>query len=122
MFDELTDDELETASGQAAAAGLYAARLSAAERLVNGPGSGAGKPNSVVEALMARDRIDPRYERLEPWEQRWALLVIRIAAPVMDPVTAIADARRRGLSWAAIGGALGVSAQSAHTRFAARVP
>ena len=122
MFDELTDDELETASGQAAAAGLYSARLAAAERLVNGPGSGAGKPQTVVEALMARDEADPRFERLQPWEERWALLVIKIAAPVMDPVAAIADARRRGLSWAAIGAALGVSAQSAHTRFAARVP
>lgn len=71
---------------------------------------------------MARDDADPRFERLQPWEQRWALLVIKIAAPVMDPVVAIADARRRGLSWAAIGAALGVSAQSAHTRFAGRVP
>lgn len=64
-----------------------------------------------VREVIVRDRADSRFERLEPWEQRWALLVIKICRPCDGPpVMAVADARRRGLSWAAIGRALGVSA------------
>lgn len=121
MFDEPTDDELAQASRTAAEAGLAAARLIAATRLVDGPGKGVGRPAAVVKLLMARDETDARWERLGPFEHQWALLVIRIVAPVMDPVSAVADARRRGSSWAAIGSALGVTAQSAHTRFAGRM-
>ena len=75
----------------------------------------------MVRLLMERDETDARWERLGPFEQRWSLLVIRIVAPVMDPLAAVADARRRGLSWAAIASALGVAAPTAHERFAARV-
>jgi hypothetical protein len=81
-----------------------------------------GPPAAVVDLMMAREAADERWERLAPYEQRWALLVVRIMAAVMDPIEAVGDARRRNCSWALIGTALGVSAQAAHERFAGRVP
>ncbi|SPX88461.1 Uncharacterised protein [Mycobacterium xenopi] len=117
VFDDMGPDELAQARAQVAAAGLDTARLVAATRLVDGPAAGLGKPAAVVEMLMARDRTDARWERLEPFELRWALLVIQLMVPVMNPSDAVADARMRGASWAAIGTALGVTAQSAHGRF-----
>lgn len=123
VFDELTDVELRLSATAAAAAGLDAARLAAADRLVKGPGAGLGDSATVVSLLMARDVEDTHWERLAPFEQRWAALVVRIAAAAaMDPVAAVADARRRGVSWAALATALGVTAQSAHRRFAGRMP
>lgn len=121
MFDELTNDELAAAAADAATAGLDAARVTAAARLAKGPAVGIGRPAALVKLLMARDETDPQWERLEPFELRWALLVVRIVGSVMDPVVAVGDARRRGASWAAVGSALGVTAQTAHGRFAARV-
>src|SRR5271166_4990013 len=122
VFDELTSDELALAAADAATAGLASARLTAAKRLVAGPATGVGRPAAVVDLLMARDESDPRWERIGPFEQRWALLVVRIVAPAMDPAPAIADARRRGATWAAIASVLGgVSAQAAQQRFAARI-
>ena len=121
MFDELTSDELAAATADAAAAGLDAARLTAAARLAKGPASGIGRPAALVKLLMTRDETDPQWERLGPFEQRWSLLVVRIVGSVMDPVSAVGDARRRGASWAAVGAALGVTAQTAHGRFAGRV-
>ena len=122
VFDDLPDAELAAASANAAAAGLASARVYAAKQLVKGPVSGVGRPAGVVDLLVARDEQDSHWERLEPFEQRWSLLVVRIVAPVMDPVEAVADARRRGASWAAIGAALGgVSAQAAQQRFASRL-
>jgi hypothetical protein len=116
VFDEMDSDELSQAQAQVAAAGLNAARLVAATRLVDGPAVGLGKPAGVVDLLMARDRADARWERLEPFELRWSLLVVRLMAST-NPADAVADARRRGASWAVIGSALGVTAQSAHGRF-----
>lgn len=121
MFDELSGDELYAASAATAAAGLDAARLAAAARLAKGPAAGLARPPALVKLLMARDVGDESWERLGPFEQRWSLLVLRIVAPVMDPVEAVADARRRGASWAAIAGALGVKAPTAHERFASRL-
>ena len=121
MFDELSGDELAVASADAAAAGLDAARLAAAARLAKGPASGVGRPAALVKLLMARDEAGDHWELLAPFEQRWALLVVRIVAPVMDPAPAVADARLRGVTWAAVGAALGgVSAQAAQQRFASR--
>lgn len=116
VFDDLGPAELTEARARVAAAGLDAARVVAAERLVDGPAAGLGKPPVVVGLLMARDRSDPRWERLEPFELRWSLLVVRLMASA-NPADAVADARLRGASWAAVGAALGVKAQSAHGRF-----
>lgn len=121
MFDELTGEELTAASADAAAAGLEAARLAAAARLAKGPASGVGRPPMLVKLLMARDESSEHWELLAPFEQRWALLVVRIVAPVMDPLEAVVDARRRGASWAAVGAALGVKAPTAFQRFASRM-
>lgn len=121
MFDELSGDELTAASAAAATAGLEAARLTAATRLAKGPASGAGRPAALVKLLMARDEAGEHWELLAQFEQRWALLVVRIVAPVMDPVAAVADARRRGASWEAVAGALGVKKPTAFERFASRM-
>lgn len=121
MFDDLPADELAAASAQTAEAGLAAARLVAAKRLAAGPASGVGRPAALVALLMARDQADPRWERLWPYEQAWSLLVLRIAAPVMDPVTAVGDARWRGVTWVGIATALGTSAQAAQQRFGSRL-
>lgn len=121
VFDDLSAEALAQASGAVSAAGLDSARLTAAVRFIDGPGRGVGRPAAVVDLLMARDDADERWERVAPFEQPWALLVVRIVAVVMDPVGAVADARWRGCSWAVIGAALGVSAQAAHERFAARM-
>ena len=119
VFDELTSDELAAATADAAAAGMNAARLIAAARLAKV--GGLGRPAAVVKLLMDRDETDPKWERLEPFERRWSLLVVRIVAAVMDPTPAIKDARERGASWASVGAALGVTVQTAHERFAERV-
>ena len=76
----------------------------------------------MVTLLMERDETDARWERLGPFERRWSLLVVQIVASVLDPAPAVADARRRGATWADIGSALGgVSAQAAQQRFAPRI-
>lgn len=116
MFDELEPDELIQARDEVALAGLEAARRLAATRLLDGPAEGLGKPANLVAALMARDKGDARWERLAPFELRWALLVVRLMAQV-GPAAAVVDARRRGASWAGIASALGIKQQSAHARF-----
>lgn len=117
----MNDAEIDEAASYVGASALKTARLAAAKKLVAGPAVGAGRPSAVADLLMSRDESDPRWERLEPFERRWALLVVRIAVRVIDPVAAVADARRRGSSWADIASALGVTAPAAHERFAARV-
>lgn len=118
MFDELAGDELMEASRAVVEAGLAAARLVAADRLLAGPAEGLGTPAALVDLMMARDAADPRWERLEPFERRWSLLVLRLMdARVKDPSEAVADARRRGATWVSIAGALGVSTQAVHGRF-----
>lgn len=117
VFDELTEAEAQEAVQEVAAAGLHAARAIAVKRLLAGPAVGLGKPAAIIDLLMARDQADPRWERLAPFERQWALLVLRIAAPSLNPLDAVTDARRRGASWANIGAALGVTTSAAHERF-----
>lgn len=116
MFDELEPNELVQARDEVALAGLETARRLAATRLLDGPAEGLGKPATLVAVLMARDKGDARWERLAPFELRWALLVVRLMAQV-GPAAAVVDARRRGASWAGIASALGIKQQSAHARF-----
>jgi hypothetical protein len=120
MFDQLDDNELAAARQDLATAGLDSARIAATARYIAGPGDGLGTPADLMPLLMSRDSTDARWERIAPFEQRWALLVLRIAATAA-PFEAVSDCRRRGCSWAAIGAALGVAAQSAHEKFANKI-
>lgn len=118
-FDDLSDEALAAASDAVATAALLAARLEAAQRLLAGPGAGAGDdPAGAVEVLIRSDPADPRYELLHAFEKPWALLVIRILATVCDPAPAIEDARRRGVTVPAIAKTLGVSHQAVYSRYA----
>ncbi|KRQ23308.1 MULTISPECIES: hypothetical protein [unclassified Mycobacteroides] len=118
MFDDLTPDELSSAHATITTTGIHAARLIAADRLASGPAEGLGTPETLVELLQQRDTTDPRWERLQPFEQRWSLLVVRLLDAVSkDPSQAVADARNRGATWAAIADTLGVKTPSAYQRF-----
>jgi hypothetical protein len=111
-FDDLSDEDLAVATSRVAADALHSARLLAADRLVRGPGRGVGDAAAAVDVLLARDPADDRYELLQAFEKSWAVLVIRILAPVADPAPAMQDARDRGVTAAAIANALGVSQQA----------
>jgi len=111
-FDDLSDEDIALATSLVAADALRSARLLAADRLVNGPGRGAGDAAAAVDVLLARDPADARYELLQAFEKPWATLVIRILAPVADPAPAMQDARDRGVTASAIAKALGVSQQA----------
>ena len=118
-FDDLSEGEISAAAAEARAATYDAARLIAARRLIAAT-TAAGvvnDPDELVSVLMLRDLGDPRFELLSAVEQRWALVVLRIISEVLRPDEAVADARRRGVTWAAIGAALGVTASSACHRF-----
>ncbi|RFZ07532.1 hypothetical protein DSM43518_03338 [Mycobacterium marinum] len=118
-FDDLTDDALAAASDVVAAAALHEARLEATRLLIAGPGAGVGADAvGALEALMASDHGDPRYELLHAFEKPWSLLVVRILAAVSDPRPAIKDARRRGVTVPAIAKSLGVSHQAIYSRYA----
>jgi hypothetical protein len=67
----------------------------AAERLVPVLGSTAADPTATVTVLMARDPDDESYDILRGFEQRWAVLVVRLLEPVTNPAAAIRDARSR---------------------------
>ncbi|MFN6548577.1 hypothetical protein [Mycolicibacterium nivoides] len=111
-FDDLSAEDLAAASSRVAADALHSARILAAEHLVAGPGAGAGAADSAVEVLLARDSADSRFELLKAFEKAWAILTIRILAPVADAAPAIQDARARGVTAAAIAKALGVTQQA----------
>ncbi|WP_204810523.1 hypothetical protein [Mycobacterium riyadhense] len=117
-FDDLAEGDLAAAGDEVRAAAYSAARLIAASRLIAGTAAGVvGGPSEAVDVLMRRDTDDPQFELLGAVEQRWSLLVLRIVNRVLRPDEAVADARRRGVTWAAIGAALGVTASSACHRF-----
>lgn len=116
-FDEVDDSWVEKVAAEVAAAALHTARIAAAARLVEGPVAGRPlTPSEVVELLLRRDEQHPLWDTIAPYEQRWALLVIRAVDNVTNlAMAATADARRRGTSWAAIGRALGGSPASSAT-------
>lgn len=74
-------------------------------------------PDYITEILLRRNPGDPNYERLQPFEERWSLLVLRLLNTVLDPAPAVSDAHSRGASWADIGAALGIARQTAHNRW-----
>lgn len=121
MFDDLTVDDLAHDRSIVVAAGIHAAQLRATERLLEGPATTLGTAKEVHQLLISRDTTNPAWEWLSPFEIRWSLLVLRMVDGTSNQIAAIADARRRGAPWAAIGQALGVTAASAHTRFAKHV-
>lgn len=121
MFDDLTVDDLAHDRSIVVAAGIHAAQLRATERLLEGPATTLGTAQEVHQLLISRDTTNPAWEWLCPFEIRWSLLVLRMVDGTSNQVAAIADARQRGASWAAIGQALGVTATSAHTRFAKHI-
>jgi len=117
-FDDLSGDDLAAAADEVQAVAYSAARLIAARRLIAGTAAGViGNPSEVVDVLMGWDADNPQFELLGAVEQRWALLVLRIVNHVLRPDEAVSDARRRGVTWAAIGTAMGVTASSACHRF-----
>lgn len=111
-FDDLTAEDLASASSRVAEDALHSARLLAAEYLVAGPGSSVGDAATAVRVLLAQDPGDARYELLQAFEKPWATLTIRILAPVADPTPAMQDARDRGVTAGKIAKALGVSQQA----------
>jgi hypothetical protein len=118
-FDDVSDDWLLAAQAAASAAALHAARLAAAGALVAGPV--AGHPftaEETVEILLARDIADPRFDIIQPYESRWALLVVRAALGLDVANDAVSDARDRGTTWASIAEIMGgVTPQAAQQRF-----
>lgn len=121
VFDDLSGEEIATQQDRIAAAALASARRVASTCLAGGPGLGL-EPDRITDVLIRRDAADPVFERLAPFEERWALLVIRLLHAVLDPAPAVADAHVRGASWADIGGALGIARQTAHNRFSGKMP
>lgn len=122
-LDDVTGEWLTRARRAAADAALEVARRDAAEQLIAGPviaGPGAGQQltaSKAVEILLARDPADPLYGALQPYERRWALLVLQIVIDSVVAHEAVGDARQRDTTWAAIGKALGVTSQAAQRRY-----
>lgn len=118
-FDDVDAAWTAEVAADVAEAALRTARLAAAERLVQGPITGRDiTAQRAVDLLMRRDDQDPLWDTLEPYEQRWALLVIRAVDDVPNlAMTATDDARQRGTTWASIGQALGgITPQAAQRR------
>ena len=118
-FDDVSDGWLSATHAAASAAALHTARLAAAGELVAGPA--AGHPitaEEAVEILLARDITDPRFDILQPYESRWALLVVRGVLGLDVASDAVSDARDRGTTWASIADIMGgVTPQAAQQRF-----
>lgn len=118
-FDDLTAAELADCGARVSAAALREAQLVAVERLLAGPGAGAGVDAvAALELLLSADLSDdPSYELLIAFEKPWVLLVIRLMGEVADPSLAITEAVARGVSAPAIGRSLGVSHQAVYSRY-----
>jgi hypothetical protein len=120
-FHELTAAELADEHSRLVDEALAAARLAAAQRLINGPVAGVFEPEdaaAVSAALTARATDEPRYELLEAFERPWSLLVVKLISGVLDDASAaIRDARERGVSLAEIAAALGITASGLYKRY-----
>lgn len=117
MFDDVTAAELAEHQAAIAAGALDAARSIASDYLARGLPRFGLSPARITEVLVRRDSADPDFDLLSPFEKRWATLVIRLLHPVAHADLAVQDAEERGVTWAEIGDALGVSRQTAHRNF-----
>ncbi|MEB3052124.1 hypothetical protein KV112_20655 [Mycolicibacter sp. MYC123] len=127
---DLPADRLADTAARVTLAALQCARVAAAEQVIDSMKAGAIPITTAADVLAdvfaRRDTNDPTYQAVAPYEQTWALLVVRITdaanrTPPLADAQAVADARQRGASWQAIGDALGgLSMQAAHGRYAAR--
>lgn len=73
---------------------------------------------SVMRTLAIRDTADQLFVALNPYERSWALLVVKLlAGGVVDPSTAIRDARDRGATVAQIAKALGITTQGVYATY-----
>lgn len=118
-FYELTADETAVERDRIIGATLTAARLAAAQHLIDGPAGAAQDAASVAAILSARDRNDPRYERFSYFEKHWALLALSLVAGVLvDPTPAVRDASVRGATVTEIASALGITENGVYKRYA----
>jgi hypothetical protein len=119
--------ELETARNAVNEAALTAAREQAAKLLLDWLAITHISPDQAVAALVRQDSNDPHYRQLAGHEKVWALTVAQITENAVRPgphsidATAVADARARDVTWAALADAFGVSTQAAHGRYRDRV-
>ena len=122
---ELSDAELDADADAVTEAALNAARLQGARRLLAWFGLDHLTAEQAVAALMRRDPADPHYRLLGVLEQQWVLVVARIAeratrpGPAAADSLAVADARDRGVTWAAIAAEFDITSQAAHGRYKA---
>lgn len=116
IFGDLTTDAIAAHQADIAADALANARQVASAWLATGPGHGLTH-DEITDTLIRRNATDPQYQRLAPFEKRWALLVIRLLRNAMDATPAVQDAHHRGASWADIGNALGIARATAFNRF-----
>ncbi|MBU8814113.1 hypothetical protein KL953_35220 [Mycolicibacterium goodii] len=116
IFGDLTTDAIAAHQAAIAADALADARRIASAWLATGPGHGLTH-DEITDTLTQRNATDPQYQRLAPFEKRWALLVIRLLRNAMDATPAVHDAHHRGASWADIGNALGIARATAFNRF-----
>lgn len=122
---KLSDGELSADANAVAEAALSAAQHQGARRLLDWIGVTHITTEQAVAALLRRDPDDPHYRLLDAHEQRWALAVARIAerstrpGPTAADARAVAAARDRGVTWAAIASEFEISPQSVHGRYKA---
>lgn len=122
---ELSDAELDADADVVTEAALNAARQQGARRMLEWFGLEHLTTEQAVAALMRRDLDDPHYRLLGVLEQQWALAVARIAeratrpGPAATDSLAVADARDRGVTWAAIAAEFDITSQAAHGRYKA---
>lgn len=126
---DVSADDLTAASARITGTALDCARLVATEHLLGSLQSSGitieGSAAALTDTLVRRDPSDPQFQGMAPYEQQWALLVVRFADAASSGANlidrqAVDEARRRGVTWQAIADILGISQQSAHGRYATR--
>lgn len=120
---DVSSAELDAACDAVREAALTAAREQAARILLDWLAITHINPEQAVTALLRRDPDDSHYRQLAGSEKHWALAVAQITENAVRPgphspdATAVADARERDVTWAALATAFGINTQSAHGRY-----